>query len=507
MQTSFLRTHPISLASISFFTTPSFATHTPTIRPHTAELTSIVKDIALLNPMLRDQSTDILRTTSWTSGTVFSSSWRSAHLAWCLRLRRTRRTTRLLRSTGSTLPGKIIQALKRVGTTNPLVLIDEVDKIGRGINGDPSSALLEMLDPEQNDAFLDHYMDLPVDLSSVLFVCTANTLSTTPAPPLDLMEVIEVFGCITEEETAIANRVAEAAGPGREWLEWKKVIEGVYSWEGRAESGARPWGGGLVDAASRERGPSNEPVPVTTTEGQPLSVPSPLHVRITPDKLKESMGQSTSRSACTTTSSTSPPIGVFGKWELGGCADRDFGIHRARYEEAAAAYGQADRELFRWAGDYTGCYDRYVYGRRNATATATTTRRGITSTRLHASEGRFDEDEGRSTEFPLILDIGNSIAPSLSCELLAFIDSFLRVAPWRSLHTVCEANQLPPDDLHPPHSHCKLDSKIHVGRVLNALQDKSPCPFLAGTAHCSRRKYDSRRGKSKEDGKSMAQYD
>ena len=73
------------------------------------------------------------------------------------------------------LPSKIIQALKRVGTENPLVLIDEVDKIGRGINGDPASALLEMLDPEQNTQFLDHYMDVPVDLSRVLFVCTGTT--------------------------------------------------------------------------------------------------------------------------------------------------------------------------------------------------------------------------------------------------------------------------------------------------------------------------------------------
>ena len=74
----------------------------------------------------------------------------------------------------SALPSKIIQALKRVGTENPLILIDEVDKIGRGHNGDPASALLEMLDPEQNNAFLDHYMDVPVDLSRVLFVCTGK---------------------------------------------------------------------------------------------------------------------------------------------------------------------------------------------------------------------------------------------------------------------------------------------------------------------------------------------
>ncbi|GAA5835085.1 hypothetical protein JCM9279_007196 [Rhodotorula babjevae] len=104
------------------------------------------------------------------------------------------------------MPGKIIQAMKKVQTENPLVLIDEVDKIGRGHNGDPSSALLEMLDPEQNSQFLDHYLDVPVDLSRVLFVCTANSLDTIPAPLLDRMEVLEVSGYITEEKAAIASR-------------------------------------------------------------------------------------------------------------------------------------------------------------------------------------------------------------------------------------------------------------------------------------------------------------
>ena len=104
------------------------------------------------------------------------------------------------------MPGKPIQALKKVATENPLILIDEVDKIGRGHNGDPSSALLEMLDPEQNSSFLDHYMDVPVDLSRVLFVCTANVLDTIPAPLLDRMEVLEVSGYVSAEKMNIADK-------------------------------------------------------------------------------------------------------------------------------------------------------------------------------------------------------------------------------------------------------------------------------------------------------------
>ncbi|KAF2201866.1 ATP-dependent protease La [Delitschia confertaspora ATCC 74209] len=104
------------------------------------------------------------------------------------------------------LPGRIIQALKKCQTENPLILIDEVDKIGRGHNGDPSSALLELLDPEQNSSFLDHYMDVPVDLSKVLFVCTANMTDTIPRPLLDRMEMIELSGYVADEKMAIAER-------------------------------------------------------------------------------------------------------------------------------------------------------------------------------------------------------------------------------------------------------------------------------------------------------------
>jgi len=105
------------------------------------------------------------------------------------------------------MPGKVIQCLKKTKTENPLILIDEVDKIGRGsYQGDPSSALLELLDPEQNFNFLDHYLDVPVDLSKVLFVCTANVTDTIPDPLRDRMEIIEVSGYVAEEKLAIAKQ-------------------------------------------------------------------------------------------------------------------------------------------------------------------------------------------------------------------------------------------------------------------------------------------------------------
>merc|ERR1719348_2591593 len=104
------------------------------------------------------------------------------------------------------MPGKIIQCLKKTKTENPLILIDEVDKMGRGYQGDPSSALLELLDPEQNANFLDHYLDVTVDLSKVLFICTANQLDTIPEPLRDRMEMIEVSGYVAEEKVAIAQK-------------------------------------------------------------------------------------------------------------------------------------------------------------------------------------------------------------------------------------------------------------------------------------------------------------
>ncbi|GAB4855648.1 hypothetical protein Ancab_024270 [Ancistrocladus abbreviatus] len=109
------------------------------------------------------------------------------------------------------MPGKMVQCLKNVGTANPLVLIDEIDKLGRGHAGDPASAMLELLDPEQNANFLDHYLDVPIDLSKVLFVCTANVVEMIPNPLLDRMEVIAIAGYITDEKMHIARDYLEKA--------------------------------------------------------------------------------------------------------------------------------------------------------------------------------------------------------------------------------------------------------------------------------------------------------
>jgi len=103
------------------------------------------------------------------------------------------------------MPGKFVQALKEVGVNNPVIMLDEIDKIGTSFMGDPASALLESLDPEQNGEFLDHYLDLRVDLSKVLFICTANQLDTIPQALLDRMDTIRLSGYITDEKVAIAK--------------------------------------------------------------------------------------------------------------------------------------------------------------------------------------------------------------------------------------------------------------------------------------------------------------
>ena len=134
------------------------------------------------------------------------------------------------------MPGKFIQAIKEAGSSNPVVMLDEIDKVGASYHGDPASALLEVLDPEQNKDFLDHYLDVRYDLSKTLFVCTANQLDTIPGPLLDRMEVIRLSGYISEEKLAIAQhhlwpRLLERMGikPGKLKISeaaLRQVIEG-----------------------------------------------------------------------------------------------------------------------------------------------------------------------------------------------------------------------------------------------------------------------------------------
>lgn len=254
------------------------------------------------------------------------------------------------------MPGKPIQALKKVAVENPLILIDEVDKIGRGHNGDPASALLEMLDPEQNKSFLDHYMDVPVDLSRVLFVCTANVLDTIPAPLLDRMEVLEVNGYVAAEKMNIAEKylspqAKEASGLKDVDIELDpEAIESLIRWYCR-ESGVRNLkkhidkiyrkaafkivddlgetalpepdakeSANSVETQEADVKPASERLPgdengtepdriaVTTAVREPLKIPDSVKIRVNKENLKDYVGPPVYHKD--RLYSKTPPIGV-----------------------------------------------------------------------------------------------------------------------------------------------------------------------------------------------------
>jgi Lon-like ATP-dependent protease len=232
------------------------------------------------------------------------------------------------------LPGRIIQALKKCQTENPLVLIDEVDKIGRNSNhGDPASALLELLDPEQNNSFLDHYLDVPVDLSKVLFVCTANMDDTIPQPLLDRMEVIRLSGYVSDEKIAIAEKYLSPAAKEMSGLatadvilegdaivelinkycresgvrNLKKHIEKVYrkaalkivtdvgedalpEAEALTEEGKAAQKESEQDKTDVKETPENMDKQTTEKPRVALKVPDTVHVSITKDNLKDYVG-------------------------------------------------------------------------------------------------------------------------------------------------------------------------------------------------------------------------
>jgi ATP-dependent Lon protease len=154
------------------------------------------------------------------------------------------------------MPGTIVRALRDAGSNNPVLMIDEIDKMGADFRGDPASAMLEVLDPEQNTAFRDHYLDVPVDLSNVFFICTANQVDTIPPALLDRMEVIELSGYTHEEKREIATRYLVPRQMERNGLGRSKIGRGQAAGgaRGAAITFTKPALDRIIDGYTREAG-------------------------------------------------------------------------------------------------------------------------------------------------------------------------------------------------------------------------------------------------------------
>jgi len=179
------------------------------------------------------------------------------------------------------LPGNIIQAIRKAGTRNPVLMLDEIDKLGHGIQGDPASALLEVLDPEQNSTFRDNYLGVPFDLSKVLFIATANQLDTIPGPLRDRMEIIELTGYTEDEKVEIARRYLvrrqlEANGLKPEQAQIGEDALHIIAREYTREAGCRN--------LEREIGAVLRNVAVRVAEGKVTSV------KIEPPEVREILG-------------------------------------------------------------------------------------------------------------------------------------------------------------------------------------------------------------------------
>jgi len=180
------------------------------------------------------------------------------------------------------LPGQIIQALKRTETNDPVMMLDEVDKLGRDFRGDPSSALMEVLDPEQNNSFRDHYLDVPFDLSKVLFIATANWMDPIPEPLRDRMEIIELPGYTSEEKLHIAHKYLIPKQATEHGLKVGEQIE--FQDEGLQE---------IIHSFTREAGVRNlerEIATITRKQARKLAEGKTEKMVVTPEVVKEFLG-------------------------------------------------------------------------------------------------------------------------------------------------------------------------------------------------------------------------